>query len=362
MKSPVCVSLAPPRRKGPRYEWYERKSTSEYEYYEYKKLTSERRLSKMRAEMDPHPLFRCLLDEQPTELVPSRRTPESASQMGRRLGLNPGCWFSRSGQLRVPFMEKFSREPEMIWVLDPATDALRPFWIGSDFSQCLNSLRSGDLLPPDLPPKVLSTLRSAQVLVAENHKIEQRRQWAEIAAKSKGPFQQRGYVELEQLFHPFHVAALRRYYRDLIAAGTLTLGDSQCAQRYGCHNEPVARFFHHQLTAAISALAGEPVQPSYLYMACYVNEAELEKHTDREQCEFSLSFCLDVQPEPADVSPWPLYLETPEGAVAIRQRIGDGVLYRGRHLPHYRERLPKGCTSTSIFFHFVGRDFAGPLD
>jgi len=312
--------------------------------------------------MDDRPRFRCLLDEQPTELVPSRLAAALAFKLSPRLVLNPACWFSRNGPFRVPFMEMFARQPDMIWVLDSSTNALLPFWIGPDHSQCLDDVRSGDLLPQDLPTKLLSTLRSAQVLVAENHKVRRSQLWAETAARSKALFQQNGYVALEELLHPFHVAALRRYYRDLIAGGALDLGDPQCARRYGCHNEPVARFFHHQLTAAISEVAGEPVQPSYLYMASYVDEAELEKHTDREQCEFSVSFCLDVRPEPADVSPWPLWLETPQGAVAVHQRIGDGLLYRGRQLPHYRERLPKGWSSTSIFFHFVPRDFAGPLD
>jgi hypothetical protein len=312
--------------------------------------------------MDAPPLFRCLLDEQPTELVPRRLAAELALQVTPRLVLNPGCWFSHDGPVRVPFLEKFSRELETIWILDPATDALLPFWVGPDFSRWLDNLRAGDLLPANLPRKVLSILHSAQVLVPENHKAERRRQWAETAAKSKAPFRQNGHISLEQLLHPFHVAALRRYYRDLIAAGGLNLGDSQCADRYGCHNETVARFFHHQLTAAISEVAGEAVQPSYVYLASYVREAELEKHTDREQCEFSVSFCLDLRPEPSDVSPWPLYLETPQGVVAVHQRIGDGLLYRGRQLPHYRKRLPTGWTSTSIFFHFVRRDFAGPLD
>jgi len=312
--------------------------------------------------MDAQPLFRCLLDEQPTEFVAGRLAVKPGSpQVVRRLILNPDCWFSRNGPVRVPFLERFSQEPETIWILDPATDALLPFWLGSDFSQWLDNLHPGGSLA-NLPLEVLSTLCSAQVLVTENHKTERRQQWAKTAAKSKALFHQNGFVSLEGLLNPFHVAALRRYYRDLIAAGGLSLGDSQCADRYGCHNETVARFFHHQLTAAIGEVAGEPVQPSYVYLASYVNEAELEKHTDREQCEFSVSLCLDYQPEPPVTSPWPLYLETKLGAVAVHQRIGDGVLYRGRTLPHYRTRLPKGCTSTSIFFHYVRRDFAGPLD
>jgi hypothetical protein len=79
--------------------------------------------------MDAQPLFRCLLDEQPAEFVAGRvaaEQPESP-QVNDRLRLNPDCWFSRNGPVRVPFLERFSRDPETIWILDPATNALLPF-------------------------------------------------------------------------------------------------------------------------------------------------------------------------------------------------------------------------------------------
>jgi hypothetical protein len=38
------------------------------------------------------------------------------------------------------------------------------------------------------------------------------------------------------------------------------------------------------------------------------------------------------------------------------------LLYRGRELPHFRDVLPAGHSSTSIFFHYVREGFAGTLD
>jgi hypothetical protein len=123
----------------------------------------------------------------------------------------------------------------------------------------------------------------------------------------------------------------------------------------------VTRFFHLQLTEAVSQLVGEAVKPSYVYFASYQGGAELKRHTDREQCEFSLTFCLDYAPEPAGATPWPLHLDTPRSRVTVQQALGDALLYRGRELPHYRDRLPDGHTSTSIFFHYVCADFRGSL-
>jgi hypothetical protein len=124
----------------------------------------------------------------------------------------------------------------------------------------------------------------------------------------------------------------------------------------------VARYFHHQITHALSDIVGEPIRPSYVYLASYLSGAELKKHTDREQCEFSVTLCLDYSPEPELATPWPIRLDTSEGTVAAYQALGDGLVYRGTKVPHYRDVLAAGHTSTSIFFHYVPVDFSGSLD
>jgi hypothetical protein len=35
------------------------------------------------------------------------------------------------------------------------------------------------------------------------------------------------------------------------------------------------------------------------------------------------------------------------------------VLYRGRQLVHYRDRLPDGHQSSSLFLHYLREDFVG---
>jgi hypothetical protein len=164
------------------------------------------------------------------------------------------------------------------------------------------------------------------------------------------------------LIHPFHLGALRRYYRYLIRSGRVQLGDGQSPRRFVVHNESVTRFFHWQLSTAVSAIVGEPVKPSYCYLASYQSGAMLPRHTDRPQCEFSVTMLVDCSPEPAVESPWPIHLQTSSGETTVYQAIGDGLVYRGRTLPHYRTAQPDGSTSTSVFFHYVPESFAGPLD
>jgi hypothetical protein len=124
----------------------------------------------------------------------------------------------------------------------------------------------------------------------------------------------------------------------------------------------VARYFHHQLNSLVSQLAGQPLKPSYVYVASYQEAAILKKHVDREQCEFSVSLCIDYSPEPGLATPWPLRLHPSGATVEVYQALGDGLFYRGREIAHSRGVLPAGQSSTSMFFHFVPRDFDGPLD
>jgi hypothetical protein len=44
---------------------------------------------------------------------------------------------------------------------------------------------------------------------------------------------------------------------------------------------------------------------------------------------------------------------TAAGPQAFTQDIGDALLFRGRYLTHWRDRLPEGYTSSSILFHFI---------
>ena len=237
-----------------------------------------------------------------------------------------------------------------------------PFWLGPRLEETVRSLRPNEPLPESLSCDALNLLVDARILLPERAQGDSDPGEEASFAGASAQFQEKGYAPIGGLIHPFHLAALRRYYRYLIRVGSITLGDKQSSRRYIAHNEPVARFFHRQIAATLSRLAGEPLKPSYVYQAAYLSGAELRKHIDREQCEFSITFCLDFSPEPDVATPWPIRLDTRSGTVTVYQALGDALGYRGTRLPHYRDRLGEGQTSTSIFFHYVPESFEGSLD
>jgi hypothetical protein len=312
----------------------------------------------------PAHLYHCLLDEQPHYLVPARlmRTFDSPAD----LIVNPKCWFSWHGPLppdkvvRVAFTEYFCPSDWVVWVDDPATGIIWPFWVGYDYIAYLSEMAPGYPVPMALPEHAERVLREANILVEPNYESRRRCQWRHAVQDSAGQFR-RGYALLTDLIHPFHIGALRRYYRFHTRMGSFSLGDAQVERRYVGHNEAVARFYHYQFALLVSEMVSTVVKPSYAYFVSYMSESELERHTDREQCEYSISLCVDASPEPQGQNPWSIDLQTHDGLLRVWQHIGDGLLYRGRDLPHSREHLPHGYSSSSILLHYVDEGFVGSL-
>jgi|SRR5271165_2055719 len=316
----------------------------------------------------PPDRFFCLVDELPVHLIPRHAVGAVEVSDGQSLFLNPDCVICADGQVpdefaaRRDLLSGLALQGAIAWVRKRETGSCLPFWLGPQTESVVRGLRPGEAVASNAPSRLRQVLAAAEILVPENGAIDRCEKGEEALQHPGALFRKKGYAPLSGLIHPFHVAALRRYYRFLIRTGAIRLGDGQSPRRYAVHNDPVARFFHQQITGTLSALAGEPLKPSYVYMASYLSGADLKKHTDRAQCEFSVTLCLDFSPEPALETPWPIQLDTAAGTVTVYQALGDGLAYRGTQLPHYRGQLPEGQTSTSIFFHYVAADFSGPLN
>jgi hypothetical protein len=305
----------------------------------------------------PNRTYQCVLDDQPHYLVPPRLLSDLAGDEARALVVNPRCRLSWIGH-QAPSADAGL---DVVWVPDPVVACEVPFTPGARCRAALGSLQPGDPFCGEVPERLRAALRAARVLIVPDDDDLWSSQRAETILNCAHQFRARGYATLTDVIHPFHLGAMRRYYRCLLRTGRMKRGDSQSPRRFVAHNESVARFFHGQLTGLVRDLAGEPVKPSYSYVSAYHSGAELPRHIDRQQCEFSISLLVDYSPEPDLETQWPLILEPPDGTVSISQALGDALVYRGRQIPHYRRRLDVGMTSTSIFFHYVRESFGGSL-
>jgi hypothetical protein len=258
------------------------------------------------------------------------------------------------------FALQWDRRHPIAGVTDPRSGAWYPYHVDEQLHGQLQRLAAGGSIDA-LDDPTVQLLIAARILVSPARDEA----WDATMARARESYRLNAYAVLSEVIPPLHLQALRRYYRELIREGYVPLGDRQVPRRYYRHSEHVMCYFHAQLTAMYEAVLGTSIKPSYCYLGSYLPGAELQRHTDREQCEFTASMQIEFTPSEAERSGWKLYLEqdvAPRETFAVNLARGDTVIYRGRELAHYRDVLPEGRSSTSFFLHYVHRHFEGPLD
>ena len=167
-------------------------------------------------------------------------------------------------------------------------------------------------------------------------------------------------VSFSRVLPALHVAKLREHARKLRRMGSMQHGDGQCARRWVVHNEPICRLYHAHFSKFASSLLGTPMQPSYCYLVTYEPGAELPEHTDRSQCELTISLSIDRTPDEYCWD-WPILIRHGRSEKFGEYSIdmGDCVAFLGRHLQHKRSALIDGRTATFLLLHFVSTNSTG---
>ena len=110
----------------------------------------------------------------------------------------------------------------------------------------------------------------------------------------------------------------KKYYQETIQQKVWALGDKQ-SNRYKAHNEPMSRFLHYECLPLIERITGTSMKPTYTYLSAYVKGADLPPHTDRPDCEYTVSFIVD-KPEGSN---WNIYVHKPQQAVKHKGRYDE---------------------------------------
>jgi hypothetical protein len=260
-----------------------------------------------------------------------------------------------------PHCDRFLSGYPLLWVQHPGTKIPAPFWLDNVYLKLIRGLMANQMSPTKLEPLVLATLTNARVLVSADYEESESKIWAETFAKLSTRLRAEQYAVIRSIIDPLQIAALRKYFRTLDHKNFLIPYVRSGSVRYALHNEPVAQFVHHQLSDLVRCVTGEPVMPSYCFLSVYKTGSVLAKHSDRPQCAWNLSLLIDTDPEKEPGDSWPIFLEAGGQTRAVRLEMGDGLLYRGTDIPHWREALGDGETNTLILCHFVPEDFAGDL-
>lgn len=170
---------------------------------------------------------------------------------------------------------------------------------------------------------------------------------------------------MEQFAHDNHLfipQLLRNPLRDAVysyavrksLSGSMTIDDGQVPGTPSYYGDNFMEALLHLFRPDMEKLTGEKLYPTYSYFRVYKHGDVLEAHTDRPSCEISLSLTLGFKAD----APWPLVLEVDNRPKPISMLPGDGVVFRGMELKHWRERFA-GESHASVFLHYVCRN--GPF-
>ena len=124
-------------------------------------------------------------------------------------------------------------------------------------------------------------------------------------------------------------------------------GDSQAPNSQSDYNCISFLELLCEKTQQVSSILEETVLPTYTYSRVYYNGSVLERHTDRDACEISLTLHLN-----GDKS-WPISIQTPSGEEkSVILEPGDAMMYLGTIAEHWRDAY-NGDYYTQVFLHYV---------
>lgn len=128
------------------------------------------------------------------------------------------------------------------------------------------------------------------------------------------------------------------------------------------YSHPQYKQAHNDIRLSLEKIIGRKLYNTYYYDRFYFPGQELTRHVDRDACEISVSVHVNTSLK----QNWEFYIENPEGiSASLNLNAGDGVLYKGRERPHWRNPMPGKKKSFwnkkedyyhQIFFHYVLAD------
>jgi len=133
--------------------------------------------------------------------------------------------------------------------------------------------------------------------------------------------------------------------------------DAQIPGTHSQYADPLMESLLLKLHPIIEENTGLTLYPTYSYYRVYKSGDVLAEHTDRPECEISVTVCFNFDYKELNGKyDWPIWMvDSP-----CVMEPGDGVIYHGCELNHWRDKfeVPNNAWHVQAFFHYV--DANGP--
>lgn len=123
-----------------------------------------------------------------------------------------------------------------------------------------------------------------------------------------------------------------------------TFNDGQVPNTYSHYGDLAMDTLLQVLRPAFEKKLNMKLTPTYSYQRIYKHGDILKKHIDRNSCEISVTLNLGGDP-------WPIFLNKDKKAIKINLDAGDGLIYLGCEVEHWREKF-EGQYVVQTFLHY----------
>ena len=162
-------------------------------------------------------------------------------------------------------------------------------------------------------------------------------------------FHDQGFQLIKGYVVPYFATYLRNYFTLRVQNDPSLGGDPQAPNSHCVYGDPAFEMVMAMSTEDIGKIVGKNLIPQYTYARIYKNGSDLKIHSDRPECQYSVSLSLGGEYE----KPWPIWIKDYAGNMnEVPLDVGDMVVYHGTELEHWREKF-EGNTQYQLFMHYV---------
>lgn len=178
---------------------------------------------------------------------------------------------------------------------------------------------------------------------------------SDLASESAAvSFSRSGYLVQRNLVSGPVLAFLQEYVSKIAQFGKTLLEDANAPGAPTWTGDAIMEAFLEAMTPSIEIATGRKLFPTYACFRVYKRGDILQRHVDRVACEISVSLSLGYKGD----QNWPIWLERDGQAQSFTLEPGDGLIYKGVEMPHWRDRCT-GESAAQVFMHYV--DQKGPF-
>ena len=162
-------------------------------------------------------------------------------------------------------------------------------------------------------------------------------------------FQDQGFQKVKGFIPPFFSTYLRNYFTLRVQNDPSLRGDGQAPNSHCVYGDPAFEMVMAMSTEDIGKIVGKNLIPQYTYARIYKNGSDLKIHSDRPECQYSVTLSLGGEYE----KPWPIWINDYAGkSHEVPLDVGDIVVYHGTELEHWRDKY-EGNMQYQLFMHYV---------